>query len=116
MDSYRPVAPLRPVAPYVGGKKRLAARLVESIESVPHATYAEAFVGMGGVFLRRRFAPRAEAINDYSGDVANFFRVLREHYAPLMDLLRYRFTSRREFERLAAVDPATLTSPSAWRA
>jgi DNA adenine methylase len=109
MEGYRRVAPLRPVAPYVGGKKQLAARLVALIEQVPHATYAEPFVGMGGVFLRRSVAPKAEVINDASGDVANLFRVLREHYAPLMDLLRFRFTSRRDFDRLTATDPATLT-------
>ncbi len=109
MDYYRRVAPLRPVAPYVGGKKQLAGRLVALIAEIPHATYAEGFVGMGGVFLRRSAAPKAEVINDASGDVANFFRVLREHYAPMMDLLRFTFTARRDFERLLATDPAGLT-------
>jgi DNA adenine methylase len=109
MEGYRRVAPMRPVAPYVGGKKQLAARLVALIEQVPHATYAEPFVGMGGVFLRRSVAPKAEVVNDASGDVANLFRILREHYAPLMDLLRFTFASRRDFERLLATDPATLT-------
>jgi DNA adenine methylase len=109
MEGYRRVAPMRPVAPYVGGKKQLAARLVALIEQVPHATYAEPFVGMGGVFLRRSVAPKAEVINDASGDVANLFRILREHYSPLMDLLRFTFAARRDFERLLATDPATLT-------
>lgn len=76
---------------------------------MPHDTYAEPFVGMGGVFLRRRRAPKGEIINDRSGDVATFFRILQRHYVPFMDLLRWQFTSRREFERLKATDPATLT-------
>jgi DNA adenine methylase len=41
--------------------------------------------------------------------VATFFRVLQRHYTAFMDMLRYQVASRREFERLKASDPATLT-------
>lgn len=105
----RTVAPVRPVAPYVGGKKQLAGRLAALIQGVPHDVYCEPFVGMGGVFLRRTRVPNSEVINDFSGDVVNFFRVCQEHYVPLMDLLRFRFTSRREFDRLTSADPSSLT-------
>lgn len=60
-------------------------------------------------FLRRRAAPKAEVINDRSGDVATLFRVLQRHYVPFMDMLKFQFTSRSEFERLMATDAATLT-------
>jgi DNA adenine methylase len=109
MESTRPVRPIRPVAPYIGGKRNLAARLVACIEAVPHRTYAEPFVGMGGVFFRRRSAPRAEVINDASRDVATLFRILQRHYVPFLEMMRYQLTTRAEFERLAATDPATLT-------
>lgn len=110
MDAnYRRVEPARPAAAWIGGKKQLAAALVARIEAVDHRSYVEPFVGMGGVFLRRRFAPPAEVINDASGDVATFFRVMQRHYAPFMDLLKFRFTSREEFGRLMKVDPSTLT-------
>lgn len=104
-----PVAPVRPVAPYIGGKKALARRLCARIAAVPHVTYAEAFVGMGGVFLRREVRAKAEVINDYSEDVATFFRVVRHHYQAFLDMLRFQISSRTEFERLAAQDPGTLT-------
>lgn len=64
---------------------------------------------MGGVFFRRRVAPPKEVINDLNGDVVTFFRILQRHYTAFMDELRFRFTSRAEFERLMAVDPATCT-------
>lgn len=70
------VNPTRPVAGYIGGKRSLAKRLTALIETIPHTTYAEPFVGMGGVFLRRRRRPPAEVINDWSGDVSNFYRIL----------------------------------------
>lgn len=103
------VPPAAPVAGYIGGKKRLAARLIERIEAVPHAIYAEAFVGMGGVFFRRSLAPRSEVINDRNGEVANLFRILQRHYPQFMDTLRFQITGRREFDRLKASDPSTLT-------
>lgn len=107
--AYRQIDPVRPAAAYVGGKKQLAGTIVRCIERIPHKTYAEPFVGMGGVFLRRRRIPKGEVINDRSKDVATFFRVLQRHYVPLMDMLRWQFTGRAEFERLHASDPATLT-------
>src|SRR5690606_7004981 len=94
LESFRRVVPARPAAPYIGGKKQLATRVIALIERVPHTTYAETFVGMGGVFLRRRFVPKAEVINDISGDVATFFRILQRHYVPFMEMLRYQLTSR----------------------
>ena len=106
---YRPVGPVKPAAGYIGGKKQLAKAIIACIDRIPHETYAEPFVGMGGVFLRRRRAPKGEIINDVSGDVATFFRILQRHYVPFMDTLKWQITGRQEFERLKASDPATLT-------
>ncbi len=101
--------PVSPAAPYVGGKRILAPEVIKRINAVAHNTYAEPFVGMGGVFFRRTQCPRAEVINDLNGDVANFFRILQRHYVHFMEMLRFQLTSRREFERLIATDPDTLT-------
>ena len=103
------VAPVRPVAGYIGGKRNLARRICAILDRLPHSSYAEPFVGMGGIFLRRTRRPRAEAINDISGDVVTLFRCLAEHYPYLVDMLRFRVSSRAEFERLLAQDPETLT-------
>lgn len=104
-----PVDPVRPPAGYIGGKRALSRRLVSIIDAQPHRLYAEPFVGMGGVFFRRTRRPHAEAINDISADVATFFRVLQRHYQAFLDMLRWRFASRAEFQRLLAVDPDTCT-------
>jgi DNA adenine methylase len=108
-SDYREVTPLSGAAPYIGGKRNLAARIVAELEKISHVCYAEPFVGMGGVFFRRRLVPRKEVINDASRDVATFFRVLQRHYVPLVDMMRWTLTSRAEFERLAATDPVLLT-------
>lgn len=103
------VIPVNPVAGYVGGKKQLARTIISHIGAIEHELYAEPFVGMGGVFLRRPSRPKVEAINDASQDVATFFRVLQRHYQAFLDMLKWQVTSRAEFARLAAQDPATLT-------
>jgi DNA adenine methylase len=100
---------VRPVAPYIGGKRNLARRIVTAIEATPHELYDEPFVGMAGVFLRRRRAARIEVINDANRDVATLFRVLQRHYVPFLDMMRWQLTTRAEFERLVATRPETLT-------
>lgn len=108
-DQYQMVRPVSTPAPYMGGKRALSAKIVERINRVDHALYAEVFVGMGGVFFKRNRRPTAEVINDKSGDVVNLFRVLQRHYVSFMQFLQYQLTSRKEFERLSATDPQTLT-------
>ena len=105
----RPVEPALPIAPYIGGKRNLARRVCQVLETIDHDGYAEPFVGMGGVFLRRQHAPKVEVINDLNRDVATLFRVLQRHYVAFLEMLRFQLTSRAEFERLIAIDPDTLT-------
>ncbi|MFT8890809.1 MAG: DNA adenine methylase [Acetobacter papayae] len=106
---FEPCEPVVPVAPYLGGKKLLAKKLVPLLKAIPHRAYVEPFVGMGGIFFRRNFVSSCEVINDLNGDVANLFRVLKWHYVPLMDILRWQITSREDFERLRKSNPDTLT-------
>lgn len=105
----KPSTPTQPVAPYLGGKRNLAKRICAIIDATPCGTYAEPFVGMGGIFLRRTTRAQAEVINDRGRDVANLFRILQRHYPQFLDHLRFQLTTRVEFERLTATDPGTLT-------
>lgn len=108
-EPLEPVKATRPVAPWLGGKRALAGRLAERIEAVPHTRYVEPFVGMGGVFFRRRQRPKLEVINDINRDVVNLFRLLQRHYQQLLDVLKWQVCSRADFARLVKVDPDTLT-------
>lgn len=103
------VTPAKPVAPYLGGKRNLAKHLIGRINTVPHQTYAEVFVGMGGIFLRRNMRPRCEVINDISEDVTTLFRVLQHHYLPFIEMIRWQISSRANFIKLSKQDPSTLT-------
>ena len=100
---------VKPVAPYIGGKLLLAKSIIKRIEAIPHTCYAEPFIGMGGVFLRRPERAKSEVINDYNREVANFFRILQRHYIAFMEMMRFQITTRAEFERLTTSNPQTLT-------
>jgi DNA adenine methylase len=108
-ESLIPVDPVQPVAPWIGGKRNLAKRICAILDQMPCTTYAEPFVGMGGIFLRRTSRPRAEVINDYGRDVANLFRILQRHYPQFLDTLRFQLTTRAEFNRLVDTPADTLT-------
>ena len=103
------VQPVLPIAPYLGGKRNLAKRLTKLIASIPHTTYAEPFIGMGGVFFRRATQPKAEVINDINKDISTLFRILQRHYPQFLDTIKFQITSRTEFNRLVDTDPDTLT-------
>ena len=72
-------APVEPLAPWLGGKKYLARRIIERIEVIPHTCYAKPFVGMGGILLRKATRTKSEILNDLNGEITNLFRALREH-------------------------------------
>jgi len=103
------VSPVKPIAPYLGGKRNLAKCIIKHIEATPHKLYAEAFVGMGGVFLRRSQQPRSEVINDINNDITTLFRILQRHYPQFLETIKYQITSRAEFERLINTKSDTLT-------
>ncbi|MEH6524153.1 DNA adenine methylase [Sulfitobacter sp.] len=108
-DNLTPVDPSKPVAPWLGGKRNLAKRITHIIDNTSHTTYAEPFVGMGGIFLKRTKRPKAEAINDISQDITTLFRILQRHYPQFLEVLRFQLTTRTEFNRLVSTDPTTLT-------
>ena len=108
-EPLRDVAPALPIAAWFGGKKLLARRISERIDAIPHQCYAEPFVGMGGVLLRKRRRPKSEVVNDINADIVNLFRVVREHAEELIRQFDWTLSAREEFRRLIETPPNTLT-------
>lgn len=109
MMSRKEVETLPGIAPWVGGKRYLAARIGALIDETAHECYCEPFVGMGGVFFRRKRRPQVEVINDWSCDVVNLFRVLKHHQGTLVHELSLQLYSREEFDRQLRTNPDDLT-------
>lgn len=92
--------------PYVGGKNRLASKIITLLPE--HITYVEPFAG-GAQVLFHKSPSNVEVLNDLSFDIVNFFRVCQWHYEELIRYLRYCLVSRKLHELHANTDPDTLT-------
>ena len=68
------LAPARPLLRYLGGKARLAPKIVPLLP--PHEIYLEPFGGAAAV-LAAKPRVRSEIWNDLDGEVVNLFQVLR---------------------------------------
>jgi DNA adenine methylase len=91
---------------YIGGKNRLAKRVIEIFPE--HTTYVEAFAGGAQVFFRKE-PSKVEVLNDLDGEIVNFYRVCQQHYEELLRYFKFAVVSREWFDLLKATDPHTLT-------
>ena len=66
--------PAAPIIPWIGGKRRLADRILTLFP--PHECYVEAFAGSAAMLLSSPDGKRVETINDADGMVANFWRAI----------------------------------------
>jgi DNA adenine methylase len=92
--------------PYIGGKNRLATKIISMLPE--HITYVEAFAG-GAQVLFHKSPSNVEVLNDLDFDIVNFFRVCQWHYEELVRYLRYCLASRTLHELHVKTDPGTLT-------
>ena len=84
-----------PVLKYPGSKHSLAKWIIGHIPQ--HDTYCEPFSGSAAVLFAKSRS-RMETINDLSGDVTNFFQVLREQRDELIELIKYTPWAAAEHE------------------
>jgi DNA adenine methylase len=91
---------------YIGGKNRLAKRVIEIFPK--HTTYVEAFAGGAQLFFRKE-PSKVEVLNDLDGEIVNFYRVCQQHYEELLRYFRFAVVSRQWFDLLKATNPAVLT-------
>src|SRR6266853_4475693 len=91
---------------YIGGKNRLAKRVIEILPK--HTTYVEAFAGGAQVFFHKQPSP-VEVLNDLDGEIVNFFRICQAHHEELVRYLRFTVVSRQWFDLLLRSEPGTLT-------
>lgn len=100
---------MKPLISYYGGKQRIASRIVEVINTIPHTVYVEPFFGGGAVFFARE-KPLVtnshhyrEAINDRSEALINLYRVARENPAEFERWMQFTPYSQAEHKRAIAI-------------
>ncbi len=92
--------------PWIGGKRRIAKRLVSLLPA--HQTYVEPFCGGAQVFFHKQPSP-VEVLNDLDGELVNFLRICQLHHPELVRFLQYSVPSRSWFTWYETQDPMALT-------
>lgn len=87
---------MKNVLKYPGSKNKIADWICSVIP--PHEVYLEPFFGGGAVFFNKKPA-RIETINDLSGEVVNYFKVLRDNVDELIRLIELTPYAREEYNR-----------------
>ncbi|AOY01800.1 DNA adenine methylase [Jeongeupia sp. USM3] len=97
----------RPIIPWLGGKRRLADRLLALFP--PHDCYVEPFAGGAALFFLRPVPARTEVLNDVNGELVNLYRVVQHHLEEFVRQFKWALTSRKVFEWQQLTDTRTLT-------
>lgn len=95
-----------PLVPWIGGKRRLADRLLALFPR--HTCYVEPFAGAAAVFFAK--APsEVEVLNDVNGELVNLYRVVQHHLEEFVRQFKWALSSRTVFKWLQQqpTDPLT---------
>jgi DNA adenine methylase len=91
---------------WVGGKSRLRKQIIALLPV--HTCYVEPFAGAAWVLFGKPPSD-VEVLNDIDQELITFFRVVREKPEELIASFEWELVARAEFERLASLEPSTLT-------
>ncbi|MEN3257272.1 DNA adenine methylase [Sodalis endosymbiont of Spalangia cameroni] len=95
-----------PIIPWVGGKRRLAKRILPCFPV--HKCYVEPFCGGAALFFSKE-PSSVEVLNDINGDLINLYRVVKHHLEEFVRQFKWAFSSRQLFDWLKETPPQTLT-------
>ena len=98
--------PLKSPLGYMGGKSRLAKRIVERIPE--HTCYVEPFCGAAWVYFTKPQS-KVEILNDRDGELVNFWRVVKNHLPEFLRHIDMTLVSREQFHLESKQDPSLLT-------
>lgn len=96
----------QPIIPWIGGKRRLAARILPAFPE--HECYVEPFCGAAALYFLKS-PVKVEVLNDINGDLVNLYRVVKHHLEEFVRQFKWALTSREIFKWLEITPPETLT-------
>ncbi|AOB29902.1 restriction endonuclease subunit M [Bordetella sp. H567] len=96
-----------PIIPWIGGKRRLADRLLPYFP--PHECYVEPFAGGAAMYFMRPVPADVEVINDVNQELVNLYRVVKHHLEELVRQFKWAFSSREIFRWHQITPTDTLT-------
>lgn len=96
-----------PIIPWLGGKRRLADRLIPLFPA--HECYVEVFCGGGALYFLRPVPAPVEVLNDINGELVNLYRIVQHHLEEFVRQFKWAISSRQVFEWLQETPPETMT-------
>jgi len=96
-----------PIVPWIGGKRRLADRILPYFPA--HKCYVEPFAGGAALFFLRPVPAEVEVLNDVNGELVNLYRVVQHHLEEFVRQFKWALTSRQVFKWLQSSRPETMT-------
>lgn len=95
-----------PILPWIGGKRRLASRVLSKFGH--HSCYVEPFAGAAAVFFSKPPSD-VEVLNDINGDLVNLYRVVQHHLEEFVRQFKWALSSRQVYEWERSKPPETMT-------
>lgn len=96
-----------PIIPCIGGKRRLADRLIPLYS--PHECYVEVFAGSAAFYFMRPQAAPVEALNHINGDLMMLHGIVQNRLEELVHQFKCTLISRHVFELQKMTRPEILT-------
>jgi len=96
----------KPFIPWMGGKSRLADKILPLFPE--HKCYVEAFAGAGAIFFKKQ-PSKVEVLNDLNGELVNLYRVIQHHLEEFVRQFKWALTSRQIYKWEQEKRPETLT-------
>ena len=105
---------MKPLVSYYGGNQRIASRIVEVIDTIPHTVYVEPFCGGAAVLFAKpakhvtNTDDYREVINDHDDRIITLYRVVRTQPDELNRLIQLTPYSQAEYRRTVEIlkDPS----------
>jgi len=97
---------VNPIIPWIGGKRRLADRIIPLIPE--HTCYVEPFAGGAAIFFLKE-PSKVEVINDVNRELVTLYRVVQNHLEEFIRQFKFALASREIYNWAQITPPETLT-------
>ena len=95
-----------PIVPWIGGKRRLAKRILPLIPA--HECYVEPIAGGAALYFMKP-PSEVEVLNDINGELVNLYRVIKHHLEEFVRQFKWVPVSRQIYGWLKDTPEETLT-------
>ena len=91
---------------WMGGKSQLRKKIIGMIP--PHRCYVEPFFGAGWVYFGKQ-PSKVEVINDINSELITFFKIVRDNWKELCEIMKYDICSRELYNNMINADITKMT-------